>query len=156
MIAHDHKTATRTLPFSQLIVKHRDDDLPRLWVVQQPTPPIAGECYELGMKLGIVYAAFRHGDTVSIGGSYPVSTGTATFTNGDATVTFTSSIAHAFMKDAYIRNSVDTRRYLIKTVTDSTHIEMDAVYAGSTLGGATYYITIPPSTVWYSAVIPTG
>lgn len=93
---------------------------------------------------------------VFIGGSYPVSTGTATFTNGDATVTFTSAIAHAFMKDAYIRNSVDTRRYLISSVTDSTHIEMDATYAGTTLAGATYYITVPASTVWYSDVVPTG
>ena len=93
---------------------------------------------------------------VFIGGSYPVSTGTATFTNGDATVTFSTAIAHAFMKDAYIRNSIDTRKYLVSSVTDSTHLEMDATYAGSTLAGATYYITIPPSTVWYSAVIPTG
>jgi hypothetical protein len=73
------------------------------------------------------------------------STGTVTVTNGDATVT---GAGGATWDDGMIGSlfvSADGVRYVVSSVTDATHLELNAGYFGGTLAGQDYnmYVKLP-------------
>ena len=68
----------------------------------------------------------------------PVTTGTASITDTDATVTFSSSIITAAMVGRKIRFGSETAYYTIKSRTSATEIELDQNYSGTTNTAATF------------------
>lgn len=66
------------------------------------------------------------------------STGTVTVTNGDATVVGAGGATWTTSMEGSVFVSADGVSYLVDTVTDATHLELDAVYGGGTLGGQSY------------------
>jgi len=68
----------------------------------------------------------------------PVTTGTASITDGDATVTFSSSIITAAMVGRKIRFGSETAYYTIKSRTSATELELDQNYSGTTDTAATF------------------
>lgn len=74
-------------------------------------------------------------------GQYRV--GTASVTNGDATVTFsgTALLTYAAAGDSFKLSGVDAV-YSVASVTDDTHLELTIVWAGSTLAAQNYQIGV--------------
>lgn len=102
-------------------------------------PPVTG--YATGLRCHY----FPHPGILNA--VYDQNTVTATFTISDATVTFSSAIASQLVVDRMIGLKADTddstlptKWYRIKSVTDSTHVELDRVYEETTASGA--YFTI--------------
>ena len=71
------------------------------------------------------------------GGTY--STGSASFTNGNATATFSGTLMTTIAEegDQLLSGGVVG---LVKTVTDDTHLELAQGWAGSTVSGASYVL----------------
>ena len=73
------------------------------------------------------------------------STGTATFTNGLTTVTGAGTTwVDATMAGGNIKSDVDGTWYKIASVTDVTHLELSAVYTGTTGAGLAYTMATSP------------
>ena len=68
----------------------------------------------------------------------PYETGTASITDEDATVTFTTSVITAAMVGRKIRFGSETAYYTIKSRTSATEIELDQNYSGTTNATATF------------------
>ncbi|MCK9600323.1 MAG: hypothetical protein M0R06_14860 [Sphaerochaeta sp.] len=67
------------------------------------------------------------------------STGTVTVTNGSAAVTGTDTIWTDSMEGS-VFVSTDGKHYVVTSVTDNTHLELSANYAGATLSTQTYHL----------------
>jgi hypothetical protein len=104
----------------------------------QPLTFMTGVAYanEITVTVEGVEQAHFHPDTMILGSTY--STGTVTVTNGDAIVTGAGGAAWTDVMTGSVFVSADGLYYTVDTITDATHLELSAVYAGGTLGGQTY------------------
>lgn len=76
------------------------------------------------------------------------STGTIAITQGGTTVTGTTTVFTDALEGQYLKTS-DGELYLIESVTDATHLELNRPYVGATITGATYIISSINITVYY-------
>lgn len=79
------------------------------------------------------------------------STGTIGVTNADATVTGAGTTFAATMVNRYFRADLDGYWYKILTFTDTTHVELDRTFEGTTIASAGTYLigTVPDFSAQY-------
>ena len=95
--------------------------------------------YEICFKC---HTSYSFGSTPPAGLSPIYSTGTATFTNGSATVTGSGTTWVAGMVGAWIRRASDSTPYRITARASNTSITITPAYAGTTGSAQTYVISL--------------
>jgi hypothetical protein len=92
-----------------------------------------------------------HKNRIFLFGGYVYTTGTVT-TTADPTVTGSGTSWTSGMKDFYFQVEGDTRKYVISSITDTTHLELTESYAGTPAAGSSYYIWSEDSILYYSYI----
>lgn len=102
-----------------------------------------------GVEIGLFPAPASSGNTITViyeSGDRDVTqdaftTGTVTVTNGDATITHSGTGFTAAMVGRYFKTTNDGVWYRIASFTDTSNLELENVFEGTTAGGAAYTIS---------------